>query len=122
MKWLIPRWLRFAHKHHYEVVECAEYVHVNKFTGAKERFPAVWMRCVCGHQKAQAIVSSATVTVRIPIKLKMWEQVTIGIRKVEHAPHAPRAAARLKTAPPPRLAVGSVAKVVWAARGGSTGG
>jgi hypothetical protein len=83
MKWLKNRWLHYTHRHTYEVVACAEYLHVNKFTGAQERFPAVWLRCVCGHEKAEAIVTSFTLCTRIPIALKKWKKMTVAIQPAE---------------------------------------
>ena len=107
MKWLKNRWLRYTHQHNYEVVACAEYIHVNKFTRAEERFPAVWLRCACGHEKAEAIVTSFTLSVRIPIEIKKWKRMTVGLKKAEHAP---KDSVLLKTAPAPRLPVPAALK------------
>jgi hypothetical protein len=69
--------VRYAHRHHYEVVACADYIHVNKFTAEGERFPALLLRCPCGQEKAEAVISSPSVSVTIPIDVKKWAEMTV---------------------------------------------
>ena len=83
MNWLKRRWLRYTHEHDHEIVACASYIHVNKFTGAEERFLAVWLRCACGHQRAEAIINSYTITTHVPIDINKWHRLTVPLAASE---------------------------------------
>jgi hypothetical protein len=85
MNWLKRQWTRYTHEHDHEIVACAEYVHVNKFTGVPEKFLAVWRRCACGHEHAEAIVNSYSTTVHIPIDVRKWHPVTLPLAAAEPA-------------------------------------
>ena len=86
IQWVRNCWLRYTHRHNYELVASAEYIHVNKFTGVEERFPAVWLRCACGKEKAEAVVTSFSVTVHIPIDPKNWKWTMVALKKAEQVP------------------------------------
>jgi hypothetical protein len=117
MNWLKNRWLRYTHRHRYQVVETAQYVHFNRFTGTHERFPAAWLRCTCGHEKAEAVVVSFSVTTHIPIDRKKWRQVTVDAQSVEPVTAPVKIVERMAETPnpvatvvPPGLVVGAVMK------------
>ena len=88
------------HAHNHQVVERAVYVHVNKFTGETEKFPALLLRCACGHKKAEALVTSYTVTMTIPIDVKKWKRVTEGAEAVAPQPVSAPGAKPAPSSPP----------------------
>jgi hypothetical protein len=76
-------------------------VHVNKFTGEEERFPALLLRCSCGHKKAEALVTSYTVTMTIPIDVKKWKRVTEGAEAAAPQPVIAPGPEPVRASPPP---------------------